>query len=80
MMQEISIFNVLNDFGIAMKLVRVIKMYSNEICNEGYIGKHLFDAFFNQNGLEQGDSVTAALQICSSTPLGKFKKDRRNWS
>jgi hypothetical protein len=63
-----------------MELVRVTKMYLNEICNKGYIGKHSSDAFFIQNGLEQGDSVTAALQICLSTPLGKFKKVRRNWS
>jgi hypothetical protein len=42
MTQKRRVFNVLNEFGIAMKLGRIIKMYLNEICNKGCIGKRLF--------------------------------------
>jgi hypothetical protein len=44
-----------------MKLVRVIKMSSNEMYNEVHIGKHLFDRFAIQNGLKQEDALLPLL-------------------
>ena len=50
-------YNILIDYGIPMKLVRLIKMCLNEICSTVRAGKHLFDMFPIQNGLKQGDAL-----------------------
>jgi hypothetical protein len=44
--------NILTEFGVPMKLVRLIKMCLNEIYSKVHIGKHLFESFPNQNGLK----------------------------
>jgi hypothetical protein len=44
-----------------MKLVRQIKMYSDETCNEVCMGKNLFDAFPIQNGLKYEDALLPLL-------------------
>jgi hypothetical protein len=41
-----------------MKLVRMIKMYLNEIYSEVHIGEHLSDNFPTQNCLKQGDNLS----------------------
>jgi hypothetical protein len=53
--------NILIEFGIPMKLVKLIKMCLNEICSKVCIGKHLSDSFPIQNGLKQGDDLTPLL-------------------
>jgi hypothetical protein len=45
--------NILIEFGVPMKLVRLIKMYLNETCKKVRIVKHLSDSFPIQNGLKQ---------------------------
>jgi hypothetical protein len=40
------------EFGIPMKLVRLIKMCLNEMYSKVCIGKHLSDKFPIQNGLK----------------------------
>jgi hypothetical protein len=57
------LYNILIEFGVPMKLVRLIKMCLNETYNEVRIGKHLSDSFPSQNGLKQGD----AYHQCFST-------------
>jgi hypothetical protein len=37
------LFNILIGFGVAMKLIRLIKMCLNKTCNKTRIGKHLSD-------------------------------------
>jgi hypothetical protein len=49
------------EFGISIKLVRFIKMSSNETYQEALIGKHLPHTFPIQNGLKQGDALSPLL-------------------
>jgi hypothetical protein len=39
------LYNILKEFGIPMKLVRLIKMCSNETYSKVHLGKHLSDSF-----------------------------------
>jgi hypothetical protein len=48
-----------------MKLVRLIKICSNETCGKVRIGKHLSDTFPIQNGLKQGDALRPLLFNCA---------------
>jgi len=48
-------YNILNEFGIPMKLVRLIKMCLNETYSKVHIGKNLSDAFPIQNDLKHKD-------------------------
>jgi hypothetical protein len=49
------LYNMLIKFGVTMKLIRHIKMCSNEQCSKVHIGKHLSDKliFHIQNSLKQ---------------------------
>jgi hypothetical protein len=51
------LYNILIEFGVPMKLVRLIKMCLNETYSKDHIGKHLSDNFPIQNGLKQGDAL-----------------------
>jgi len=54
------LYNTLIEFGMPMKLVRLIKMCLNETCSKVHIGKNLSDAFPIQNGLK-GDALSPLL-------------------
>ena len=47
--------NILIEFGIPMKLVRLIKMCLNEKYSRFRVGKNLSHMFPIRNGLKQGD-------------------------
>jgi hypothetical protein len=47
------LYNILIEFGIPVKLVRLIKMCLNETYNRVRVGKHLSDRFPIKNGLKQ---------------------------
>jgi hypothetical protein len=49
------------EFGIPMKLVRLIKMCLNETYSKVLIGEHLSDNFPIQNGLKHGDALSPLL-------------------
>jgi hypothetical protein len=49
------LYNIPIEFGVPMKLVRLIKMCLNETYSKVRIGKHLSDSFPIENGLKQGD-------------------------
>jgi hypothetical protein len=53
--------NILIEFGIPRKLVRLIKMCLNETYSKLRKGKHLSGAFPIQNGLKQGDVLSPLL-------------------
>jgi hypothetical protein len=55
------VYNILIYIGIAMKLVRLIKMCLNETYSRVRIGKHLSDMFPIRNGLKQGDALSPLL-------------------
>jgi hypothetical protein len=52
------LYNILIEFGVPMKLVRLIKMHLNEAYSKVHIGKHFSDSFPIQNGLKQGDALS----------------------
>jgi hypothetical protein len=51
------LYNILIGFGIPLKLVRLIKMCSNETYSYVHLCKHLSDSFPIQNGLKEGNSL-----------------------
>jgi hypothetical protein len=54
-------YNILNEFGISMKLDGLIRMCLNETYSNVCIGKNLSDAFPIQNGLKQGYALLPLL-------------------
>jgi hypothetical protein len=53
--------NILFEFAIPKKLVRLTKMCLNETYSKVHIGKLLSDKFPIQNGLKQGDALSPLL-------------------
>ena len=51
------LFNILNVFGISMKLVRLIKMCLNETYSRDRVRKHLSGMFPIKNHLKHGDGL-----------------------
>jgi hypothetical protein len=52
------LYNILLEFGIPKKLVRLIKMCLNETCSKFNVGKLLSNTFLIQNRLKQGDALS----------------------
>jgi hypothetical protein len=52
-----DLYDVLLEFGIPKKTVRLIKMCLNETYSKVRVGKHLSDKFHTQNGLKQGHAL-----------------------
>ena len=55
------VYNILIQFGIPMKLERLIKMCLNETYSTVHIGKILPDTFPIRNGLKQGYALSQSL-------------------
>jgi len=53
--------NILLEFGIPMKLVRLIKICVNETYSRVRVGKHLSDMFPVRNGFKQRDALSPLL-------------------
>jgi sorting nexin-29 len=51
------LYSILIEFGVPVKLVRLIKMCSNVTYNKVRIGKHLSDNFPIQNDLKQVNAL-----------------------
>jgi hypothetical protein len=49
------------EFGVSMKLFRLIQMCLNETYSKVHIDKHLSNSFPFQNGLKQGDALSPLL-------------------
>jgi hypothetical protein len=52
-----GLYNILNEFGIPKKPVRLIKMCMNETYSTVRVGKNLFEMFLIRNGLKEGNSL-----------------------
>jgi len=50
--------NILIEFGVPKKLVRLIKMCLTETYSRVRVGKNLSDMFSIRNGLKQGDALS----------------------
>jgi hypothetical protein len=55
------LYNILIEFGLPMKLVRLIKMCMNEACSKVQVGMHLSVMFPIRNGLKEGDTLKPLL-------------------
>jgi len=55
------LYNILIEFGISMKLERLIKMCLTETYSRVRVGKHLSDVFPFKNGLKQRDALSPLL-------------------
>ena len=55
------LYNILIEFGIPRKLVRLIKMCLSETYSRVRVGKNLSDRFPIRNGLKQGDALSPLL-------------------
>jgi hypothetical protein len=55
------LYNILLEFGISKKLVRLIKTCLNETYNKIRTGKYLSETFPIQSGLKQGDALSPLL-------------------
>jgi hypothetical protein len=55
------LYNILIEFWVPMKLVRLIKMCLDEKYSKVRIGKNLSDSFPIQNGLKQGGALSPLL-------------------
>ena len=52
------LYNILIEFGVPRKLVRLIKMCLTETYSRVRVGKNLSDRFPIRNGLKQGDALS----------------------
>jgi hypothetical protein len=55
------LYNILIEFGVPMRLVRLTEMCLNETYSKVRTGKYLSDNFHIQNGLKQGDALSPLL-------------------
>jgi hypothetical protein len=55
------LYNILIEFEVPLKLVRLIKMCLNETYSKVRIGYNLSGTFPIQNGLKQGDALSPLL-------------------
>ena len=58
-------YNILIEFGIPMKLVRLIKLCLTETYSRVRVGKHLSDMLTIRNGLKKGDALSSLLLNCA---------------
>ena len=54
-------YNFLTEFGIPMKMVRLIKICVSETYGRVWVGQHLSDMFPIRNGLKQRDALSPLL-------------------
>jgi hypothetical protein len=70
-----DLYNILIEFRIPMKLVRLIKMCLSETCSRIRVGKHLSHTFPIKNGWEKGDVLSPlldkaySLQECNASSV-----------
>jgi len=68
------LYNILVEFGIPKKLVRLIKMCLTETYSRIRVGKNLSDMFPIRNALKQGDALSPLFStLLWIMPLGGFR-------
>ena len=59
-----ALYNILIEFGIPKKLVRLIKMCLTETYSRVRVGKNFSEMFPIRNGLKRRSSIAIAFQLC----------------
>jgi hypothetical protein len=72
------LYSVLVEFGIAMKLVRLIKMCLSETYSRVWVGKHFSDMFPIKNGFERRIFHHGFSAVLSNVPLRVLRQTRRS--
>jgi hypothetical protein len=70
------LYNILVEFGVPRKLVKLIKMRLNETYGKVCTGKHLSDNFPNQNGIKQGDALSLLSNFAIEYAIRKVQKNQ----
>ena len=72
--------NILNEFGISIKLVKPIKNSLNETYSTVRVDKHLCDMFPIQYGLKQGDALSPLfLTFAFECVIGRVQVNQEGW-
>jgi hypothetical protein len=72
-----ELYNILIEFGVFMKLVRLIKMCLNKMYSKLHTGKYLSDNFPIQNCLKQEDALSPRLfNFASEYAIRKVQKNQ----
>jgi hypothetical protein len=66
------LYNILIDFGVPIKLVRLMKMCLSETYNKVSIDKHLSDNFPIRSGPKQRDDLLPLLNFASEYAIKEF--------
>jgi hypothetical protein len=74
------LYNILIEFGIPTKLIRLIKMCLNETYSKACIGKYLSDAFLVQNALKNEMLYHHCFRICHEEGPGKPARIAIEWN
>jgi hypothetical protein len=75
--EVLYMYNILIEFGVAMELVRLIKMCLNETYSKFHTGKHFSETFHTQNGVKHRDALPPLLfNFAHNMPLARHKKIR----
>ena len=69
-----ALYNILIEFGIPKKLVRLIKMCLTETYSRVWVSKNLSEMFPIRNGLKQGDALLPLVSaLLWNMPLTRFR-------
>jgi hypothetical protein len=75
-----DLYNILTEFGIPLKLVRLIKICLEETYNRVWVGKHLSDIFPIKCGLQQGDTLLPLLfNFALEYAIGRVHGKQDGW-
>jgi hypothetical protein len=58
------LYNILIEFGVPMKVVRLIKMCFNKTYSKVHIGKHLSEFSYPERSKTRRCSIVTAFQLC----------------
>ena len=68
-----DLHNILVEFSIPMKLVRLIKVRLIETCSRTLVGKNMSNMFPFRNDFKQGDVLSPFFQLCLEYTIRGFR-------